>query len=164
MDSEITIREAQQTDESHIWEIAKKVLKGGDTYVFDPSSPKHKIIDYWLFEENHVYVAILDNRICGTYLLKNNQPDLGSHIANGSYMVHPDFRGKGIGKLMGEHSIEEARKLGYRGMQFNIVVKTNESAVRLWKKLGFQIVGEVPDAFQHQQFGLTNAYIMYRKI
>ncbi len=160
----ITIRKAHSGDENQIWKIASQVIKNGDTYVFNPSSSQEVIIDYWLSESHHTYVAILENQVCGTYLLKDNQPDLGSHIANGSYMVHPDFRGKGIGELLGTHSINEARGLGYSAIQFNIVVKTNESAVRLWKKLGFEVIGEIPEAFQHQKQGLTNAYIMYRKL
>lgn len=55
-------------------------------------------------------------------------------------------------------------RLGYKAMQFNIVVKSNERAVQLWKNLGFTIIGEIPEAFNHKQNGLTNAYIMYCKL
>jgi ribosomal protein S18 acetylase RimI-like enzyme len=100
----------------------------------------------------------------GTFFIKDNQPDLGSHIANAGYMTAPGTFGKGIGRAMGEFSILEAARLGYKAMQFNIVIKSNERAVALWKSMDFEIIGEIPDAFNHQQNGLTNAYIMYRKI
>ena len=96
--------------------------------------------------------------------MKDNQPGLGSHVANAGYMTSPDAFGKGIGKAMALFSLEEAKNLGYRAMQFNLVIKTNERAVELWKKLGFAIIGEIPEAFNHKSLGLTNAYIMYRKL
>ena len=80
------------------------------------------------------------------------------------YMVAPGARGKSVGRRMAEFSLEEAKRLGYCAMQFNIVVKSNENAVRLWQNLGFEIIGEIPEAFNHIENGLTNAYIMYRKL
>lgn len=121
-------------------------------------------MDYWLSNSHHIYVSEVENQVCGSYFLTNNQPDLGSHIANGSYIVHPDHRGKGIGELLGRHSIEEAKKLDYRAIQFNIVVKTNETAVKLWKKLGFEVIGEIPEAFHHKDLGFVNAFVMFRKV
>jgi ribosomal protein S18 acetylase RimI-like enzyme len=79
-------------------------------------------------------------------------------------MVSPAAKGKGIGRLMAEHSIEEARRIGFKSIQFNFVVKSNQVAVKLWKSVGFEIIGEIPDAFDHKRNGLTNAYIMYRKL
>jgi ribosomal protein S18 acetylase RimI-like enzyme len=96
--------------------------------------------------------------------MKDNQPDLANHIANAGYMVSPSFSKAGIGRRMAEFSLKEAKKLGYTAMQFNIVIKSNDRAVKLWQKLGFEIIGEIPDAFRHAQRGLTNAYIMYRRI
>ncbi|SHM53125.1 GNAT family N-acetyltransferase [Mucilaginibacter sp. OK098] len=160
----IEIRKATSADHDQIWEIIHQVISKGDTYVFDPSSPKEKMLDFWCGEGKHTYVATIAGKVAGTFLLKDNQPDLGKHVANGAYMVSPDAAGLGIGRVMGEFSIEEARQLGYKAIQFNFVVKSNERAVRLWEKLGFQIIGEIPDAFDHQQNGLTNAYIMYQKL
>jgi ribosomal protein S18 acetylase RimI-like enzyme len=102
--------------------------------------------------------------ILGTFYLKTNQMDLGSHIVNAGYMVSENARGKGIGQKMAEFSMEEARLLGYKAMQFNLVVKTNEKAVKLWLKMGFEIIGEIPEAYKHSQFGYVNAYIMYQKL
>jgi ribosomal protein S18 acetylase RimI-like enzyme len=160
----IKIRKTISTDHQDIWNIINEVISTGDTYVFAPGSSKEKMLDFWCGADKQTYVAIIDGKIVGTFFIKDNQPDLGSHIANAGYMTMPAAFGKGIGKTMGEFSIAEARHLGYKAMQFNIVVKSNEAAVSLWEKLGFKIIGEIPDAFDHKQNGLTNAYIMYRKI
>jgi ribosomal protein S18 acetylase RimI-like enzyme len=160
----IEIRKATPLDSDEIWDIIKEVISTGDTYVFSPNSSKEKMLGFWMSTDKHTYVAIVDGKISGTFFIKDNQPDLGSHIANAGYMTAPAAAGKGIGKAMCEFSIMEAKRLGYKAMQFNIVVKSNENAVSLWKKLGFKIIGEIPDAFQHQQKGFTNAYIMYSKI
>ncbi len=160
----IQIRKAEPSDFDKIWEIIKEVISTGDTYLFDPSSSKEKMLAYWCSADKHSYVAIHDDEIAGTFIMKDNQPDLGSHIANASYMTAVSASGKGVGKAMGEFSLREAKRLGYSAMQFNIVVKSNERAVKLWQKLGFDIIGEIPDAFNHKQNGLTNAYIMYRKL
>jgi L-amino acid N-acyltransferase YncA len=160
----IEIRKAIAADQESIWEIIREVIATGDTYTFDPASSKEQMLAYWCGADKHTYVALLDGKVAGTFILKDNQPGLGSHIANASYMVSAAASGHGIGFLMGEFSLTEAVRLGYQAMQFNIVVKSNERAVKLWQKLGFQIIGEVPDAFNHRQLGMTNAYIMYRKL
>ncbi len=105
-----------------------------------------------------------DGQLLGTYIIKPNQIDLGSHIANGSYMVSPKAQGKGIGKLLCEHSIQFARESGYVGIQFNIVVSTNVRAIELWKKYGFQIIGTTPKGFRHPEQGLVDTYIMFLEL
>jgi len=100
----------------------------------------------------------------GTYILKPNQPALGSHVANAAFMVLPAARGSGVGRRMGEHCLAEARRLEFRAMQFNFMVSTNEAAVRLWQQLGFQIVGTLPEAFRHSQLGFVDAYVMFRML
>jgi ribosomal protein S18 acetylase RimI-like enzyme len=79
-------------------------------------------------------------------------------------MVAPDARGQGIGRAMAEHCLTEARRLRFRAMQFNFVVSTNESAVRLWKDLGFKIVGTLPGAFRHPGKGYVDVYVMFRSL
>lgn len=158
------IRKATDRDKPAVWEIIRAVIATGDTYVFAPDTPEDEMLAYWFSPEKHVYVAEDDGRILGTYWIKANQPGLGSHVGNGAYMVSPDAKGKGIGRMMAEHSIEEARRIGFSSIQFNFVVKSNEVAVKLWQSVGFEIIGEVPDAFDHKKNGLTNAYIMYRKL
>jgi L-amino acid N-acyltransferase YncA len=160
----ITIRKAAPGDYHQIWEIIKAVISKGDTYTFDPASTRETMLAYWCGEDRHTYVAEENKVILATFIIRDNQPGLGSHIANAAYMVAENASGKGIGKMMGEFSLEEARRLGYRSMQFNIVIKSNERAVHLWKKLGFQIIGEIPEAFNHAALGFINAYIMYRKL
>ena len=160
----LDIRLATKDDKADVWQIVKAVIAGGDTYVYSPETPKRDMLDYWFSPEKHTYVAELAGRIVATFCLKANQPGLGSHIANAAYMVSLDARGKGIGREIAEWSLDEARRLGFEAMQFNFVVKSNESAVRLWEKIGFKVVGEIPDAFQHSTLGLTNAYVMFRKL
>ena len=158
------IRKASKADEPRIWEIIKSVISSGDTYVFAPDSSEEKMLAFWCGADKKTYVALLENKIVGTFFLKDNQPDLGSHITNAGYMVAPEARGKRVGRTMAEFSLKEAKRLGYQAMQFNFVVKSNEVAVKLWLNLGFEIIGEIPEAFNHIENGLTNAYIMHRKI
>jgi ribosomal protein S18 acetylase RimI-like enzyme len=160
----LEIRKAVEADKPQIWEIIREVIAGGDTYIFYPNTPREKMLEYWFAGDKHTYVALVENKIVGTFFLKDNQPDLGSHIANAGYMVAKDAKGMRVGRTMAEFSLEEARRLGYKAMQFNFVVKSNEVAVKLWLALGFEIIGEIPEAFNHAENGLTNAYIMYRKL
>ena len=160
----MTIRLANSTDQEAVWHIISTIIATGDTYVFAPDSTKEKMINYWFATDKKTYVAEEDGKILGTFYLKENQMDLGSHIVNAGYMVSKNARGKGLGKAMAEFSLEEARRLGFRGMQFNLVVKTNEKAINLWLKLGFKIIGEIPEAYKHSELGYVNAYIMYQKL
>lgn len=170
----LEIRKANEADKEEIWQIIQAVISTGDTYIFAPDSPKEKMLEFWFGEDKETYVAIesvasvlagaSSSKILGTFFLKPNQPNLGSHVCNAGYMVKSEAKGKGVGRKMAEFSLDEAKRLGYQAMQFNFVVKSNEVAVRLWLSLGFEIIGEIPEAFQHQQDGLTNALIMYRKL
>lgn len=160
----IHIRKASPHDSDQIWNIIHQVISKGDTYAFDPDTPLEIMMTYWFGKDKHTYVAIEGERVAGTFVRKDNQPGLGSHVANAGYMVHPEFSGRGIGRLMGEFSIVEANRLGYLAMQFNFVVKSNTKAVQLWLKLGFRIIGEVPNAFKHKEHGFTNVCIMYREV
>jgi L-amino acid N-acyltransferase YncA len=160
----LTIRKAIPEDYNQIWNIIHEVISKGDTYTFAPNSSRETMLAYWCGQDKYTYVATDNEKIVGTFIIKDNQPGLGSHIANASYMVSEKASGKGVGKAMGEFSLEEARRLGYQAMQFNIVVKTNTRAVQLWQKLGFNIIGEIPEAFNHKEKGFTNAFIMYRKL
>jgi L-amino acid N-acyltransferase YncA len=160
----IIIRKATKTDYHAIWQIIEPVIQAGDTYVFKPNSTREEMLAYWCGEDKHTYVAVEAGKVQGTFILKDNYPGLGAHVANGSYMTAPNAFGKGIGRAMGEFSIAEALRLNYKAIQFNLVVKTNERAVKLWQKLGFEIIGEIPEAFNHKELGLVNAYIMWRKL
>ncbi|MEM8907431.1 MAG: GNAT family N-acetyltransferase [Bacteroidota bacterium] len=164
MNDPIRIRKAEKKDEEAIWSIIQAVIQTGDTYVFDPATPQSEMMAYWCGADKHTFVASIQDRIVGTFIIKDNFPDLGAHVANASFMTKPTEFGKGIGRTMGAHALQQAKQLGYYAMQFNIVVKSNQGAIRLWQKLGFQTIGEIPDAFDHQQNGYTNALIMWRKL
>lgn len=158
------IRPATRADDDAIWDIFHAVVSSGDTYTFDPATPRDKALAYWFAPGTHTYVAESDGRVTGTYILKANMPGLGSHVANAAFMVSPASRGAGIGRQMGEHCLSEARRLGFQAMQFNFVVSTNHFAVRLWKQLGFRIVGTLPGAFRHSREGFVDAYVMFRPL
>lgn len=158
----IKIRKAKEADFGDIWEIFHRVVKSGDTFAFDPKARKEDCKTLWMSPHVHTYVAKSQDRILGTYIVRQNQPGLGAHVANAAYMVHPDARKSGIGKAMGCHSIKQAKRLGFSAIQFNFVVSTNIVAIQLWLKLGFKIVGTVPKAFNHQRLGLVDIYIMHK--
>ena len=160
----MTIREATNNDHDGIWEIFEQVVKAGDTYAFDSDSQKEDLPRIWFAPTMKVYVAEEDGKILGSYFIKPNQPGLGAHIANCGYMVHPESRGRGLGKQLFDHSWLVAKESGYKGMQFNLVVSTNQVAVQLWEKSGFRIIGTIPNGFHHLQLGYVDAYIMFREI
>tara|TARA_Y100001972_G_scaffold128973_1_gene193115 strand:+ start:3380 stop:3862 length:483 start_codon:yes stop_codon:yes gene_type:complete len=155
------IRRATSVDYDQVWDIFSAVIKTGDTYVFHPRTPRKDLEKHWFADYMTTFVAEEEGQILGTYIIKPNQIDLGSHIANCSYMVSPKAQGNGIGRTLCEHSIHYARVNGYVGIQFNIVVSTNERAVELWKKFGFRIIGTTPKGFRHSELGLVDTYIMY---
>ena len=105
-----------------------------------------------------------DDQTITVSMIIANQPGRGAHVANAGYMVAEAARGLGIGFALGEHSLETARGLGYRSMQFNFVTSCNPSAVRLWQRLGFEIVGTLPAAFRLDGGELADAYVMSRAL
>jgi len=158
------IRKASENDYDKVWEIFQAVIKSEDSYVFRADTPKSDLQKHWFADYMETYVFEEGNKILGTYIIKPNQIDLGNHMANASYMVHPEAQGKGIGRKLGEHSLKIAKKTGYLGMQFNIVISTNIAAIKLWEKLGFEIIGTSPNAFMHSELGLVDTFIMFREI
>jgi L-amino acid N-acyltransferase YncA len=160
----VTIRTAVEADFEAMWAIFRDVIASGDTYVFAPDTPRADAHAYWFGAGVASYVAELNGRIAGMYKLAANQRDRGSHVANASFMVAPAASGKGVGRRMGVHCVEEARKRGFRAMQFNFVVSTNQAALALWHSLGFAIVGTLPKAFAHKELGLVDAYVMFRTL
>jgi L-amino acid N-acyltransferase YncA len=158
----LIIRPIRESDHDAMWEIFHGVVQPGDTYVFAADTPREEAIAYFVGPGITSRVAEIDGRVVGMYKLIPNRRDRGSHVANASFMVHPDAQGSGVGRALGEHCLDEARKAGYRAMQFNFVVSTNTAGVALWKKLGFEIVGTLPKVFQHPAHGLVDAYVMHR--
>jgi L-amino acid N-acyltransferase YncA len=160
----VEIREATVANRDAVWDIFREVVAASDTYAFDPGMSRQDALGYWFQANTRTYIAESSGRIVGTYILRPNQSGGGSHVANAAFMVARDARGQGIGRAMGEHCLREARRLGFRAMQFNFVVSTNESAIRLWKQLGFKIVGTLPGAFRHPEKGYVDVYVMYRSL
>lgn len=160
--SSLRIRRAEDADFDGIWEVFHAVVSRGDTYSYDPETTKEEARDLWMPSNGRTYVAVLEDEIVGTYLMKPNQPGLGSHVVNCGYMVRGDQAGRGIGRALCEHSLDTARKAGYLAMQFNFVVSTNTRAVALWERMGFAIVGTVPRAFRHRELGLVDIHVMHR--
>ncbi|MCX7277678.1 MAG: GNAT family protein [Burkholderiales bacterium] len=160
-----TIRPFQPADWSSVWTLLQTTFASGDTYAYAPESSEAEIRAIWVDTPLATYVACADDgTVIGTYKLQPNQPGLGAHVCNCGYVVSPQVRGQGIASLMCEHSQAEALRLGFRAMQYNLVVSTNEGAVRLWQKLGFRIVGTLPGAFQHRQHGYVDAYVMFKQL
>lgn len=163
-DAALVVRRATDADWPAIWAIFHAVVAAGDTYTFSPEMPEADARRAWLGPGLATYVAERDGEIVGTYVLKPNQPALGAHVANAGYMVRPGAFGGGIGTAMAEHSLAEARAAGYRAMQFNAVVSTNTRAVALWRRLGFEVIGTVPEGFRHREHGYVDLLIMYRRL
>jgi ribosomal protein S18 acetylase RimI-like enzyme len=161
----IDIRPFEENDWPTIWQIIEPVFRAGETYAFSPEITEEEAYNAWIEVPAQTFVAVdEENAILGTYYIKKNQPGLGSHICNCGYIVSKNARGKGIASAMCEHSQREAVARGFRAMQYNLVVSSNEGAVRLWKKLGFEIVGAVPEAFHHHRLGYVDAYVMYKRL
>ncbi|MDP9098146.1 MAG: GNAT family N-acetyltransferase [Verrucomicrobiota bacterium] len=160
----LSIRAATDADRDAIWEIFHATVAPGDAFVYNPNTPRGEAEAYWFAKGTRSYVAQQDGKVVGSYILRANRPGLGDHVANAGFMVAPEGRGLGVGRAMGEHALAEARRLGYRAMQFNFVISTNESAVHLWKQLGFEIVGTLPGAFRHARKGFVDAYVMFRSL
>lgn len=161
-DAPLSIRLAQAADEDAIWAIFHEVVAAGDTYAFAPSTAREEALRLWLTVPQATYVAARAGVVIGTYYLKPNQPGLGAHVCNAGYMVARAARGEGVGAALCAHSLEAARALGYHAMQYNLVVATNTGAIRLWEKMGFSVVGTLPEAFAHPAHGLVDALVLYR--
>ena len=155
------IRPYEERDRPAIEAMAEEVVRDGAVFPFERVKG---VLDHWFAPGVRTYVAMSEQGVVGTYMMGPNRPDRGAHVANAGYMVAESARGRGVGHALARHSIETARELGFRAMQFNQVVVTNLPAVRLWQRLGFRIVGEAPDSFRHPTEGLVGTYVMYREL
>jgi GNAT superfamily N-acetyltransferase len=161
----VHIRHATDQDWPRIWPLWHRVVAAGDTCAWLPDTPFDEARALWLQPPPAVvYVAEDGDALVATAVLKPNQKGLGDHVANASFMVHPELAGRGIGRRLAEHVLAEAQAAGYRSMQFNAVVETNTGAVRLWTSLGFRILATVPAAFRHARLGPVGLHIMYREL
>lgn len=161
----IKLRRFMPSDWPTVWPILQTTFAAGDTYTFSPQSTETEIHKAWIELPAATFVACDESGdIVGTYFIKPNQPGLGAHVCNCGYVVSKEAQGQGIAAQMCEHSQTLAVEMGFRAMQFNFVVSTNAGAVRLWQKLGFEIVGTLPSVFKHQKLGFVDAHVMFKKL
>ena len=158
----LTVREARADDADAIWTILEPMIRAGDTYTLPREMSREAALAFWFASGHEVFVAEEDGSVVGTYFLRANQAGGGSHVANCGYVTAAHAAGKGVARAMCAHSLEHAKSRGFRAMQFNFVVRSNERAVRLWKSLGFEIIGRLPEAFRHPSGNYADAYVMYR--
>ena len=159
------IKKFDKTDWPGVWSIIEPVFRSGETYVYSPDISEEDAYKVWIDLPEETFIAVDEqNNIVGTYYIKPNQPGLGSHVCNCGYIVSADARNRGIASDMCIHSQQEALRRGYLAMQFNLVVSTNEDAVKLWEKLGFEIVGTLPKAFKHCKSGYVDAFVMFKQL
>jgi L-amino acid N-acyltransferase YncA len=158
----MNIREATDKDLEAIWPIFHDIVKAGDTYAYRPDTSKQDAYKIWFVQPRKTFVFGEKGNVLGTYFIKTNQAGPGSHVCNCGYMVCSSARGRGLATAMCEHSQMVARDLGYKAMQFNFVASNNIVAVKLWQKLGFETVGNLPKAFNHPNAGLIDALVMYK--
>ncbi|MBC7894077.1 MAG: GNAT family N-acetyltransferase [Cytophagaceae bacterium] len=161
----LTIRNISDADWPATWRILHATFAAGDTYTFPRDSSEEEIRRAWIDVPRATYVACDENdEILGTYFVKPNQAGGGSHVCNCGYVVAAAAQGRGVAAAMCEHSQAEAVGMGFRAMQFNFVVSTNERAVALWQRLGFAIVGRLPGAFLHPARGYVDALVMFKAL
>ena len=156
------IRPFREADAEALWSILEPVIRAGETYALPRDMTREPALACWTGTDRETFVAERDGRIAGTYYLKANQAGGGAHVANCGYVTAAAFAGRGVARAMCLHSLDRARAHGFRAMQFNLVVSTNERAVRLWQSLGFEVVGCLPRAFAHPRLGDVDAFVMYR--
>lgn len=160
----MSIRLTTDGDKDSIWAILEPVIRRAETYTLPPDMSRQAALEFWFAPENETFVWEADGVILGTYFLRSNQRGGGSHVANCGFVTAKAAEGQGIAHAMCLHSLERAKRRGFRAMQFNFVVSTNTRAVVLWKRLGFEVVGRLPGAFRHPQLGFVDAYVMYRAL
>ncbi len=160
----IAIRPGTRNDDDALWAILEPTLRAGETYPQPRDITREAALAYWWKPEHAVFVAEDGGKIVGTYHLKANSTGPAAQVANCGYMTATDSWGHGVGRALCLHSLDEARRRGYRAMQFNLVIATNARAVHLWQACGFEIVGRLPGAFAHPTQGFVDALILYQTL
>jgi ribosomal protein S18 acetylase RimI-like enzyme len=158
------IRAARPDDALAIWAILEPTIRAGETYALPRDMTQTEALAFWMGPGRETFVAEEGGGLFGTYYLRANQLGGGAHVANCGYMTSTEAMGRGIARMMCTHSLEQARARGFRAMQFNFVVSTNERAVRLWQSFGFEIVGTLPRAFAHPTLGDMDALVMFKTL
>ena len=156
------IREATDEDWERIFPFYAAIVEDGRTYAFPEGQTMEEARPLWMERAPGRTVVACDGAtVLGSAKMGPNRPGRGAHVATASFMVDPAQQGRGVGRMLGEHVVDWARTSGYRSMQFNAVVERNTAAVRLWRSLGFEIIGTVPEAFDHREEGLVGLHVMY---
>lgn len=158
----LQIRTMTTADFDRFWPTFQAIIAARETYAYDPEMTLDQARQLWLELPLHSLVAEEDGELLGAYYLKANAAGPGSHVGNCGYMVSEAARGRGIARQMCEHSQQLARAAGFLALQFNSVVSTNEVAVALWQKLGFEVAGRLPKAYRHGRLGLVDCLVMYK--
>jgi ribosomal protein S18 acetylase RimI-like enzyme len=158
------IRPGTEADADAIWSILEPVLRAGETYALPRDWTRAEALAYWHGANHLVFVAEEAGEVLGTYYLHPNQMGGGAHVANCGYIAHGRAVGRGVARAMCVHSLQFAARQGFKAMQFNFVVSTNERAVALWQRLGFEVVGRLPGAYEHPTLGFVDVLVMYRKL
>ncbi len=159
------IRLFKEEDLPDLWQVLKPTFRSGDTYAFPTDISEDQAYEIWVKLPQATYVYLNDEEeITGTYYIKPNQLGPGAHVCNCGYVVSEKARGQGIAPKLNLDSQEEAIKKGYRAMQYNAVVSTNEKAVRLWLSLGFKKVGILPGAFKHPEKGYVDSFVLFKTL
>lgn len=162
----LIVREATKADWPAIWPIVEAVAQAGETFTYPRDLTEAFGKTLWMQPAPGATLVAVDEtgQVLGTAKTGPNHMGPGSHIATGSFMVAADARGRGVGRALCEAVIAHAAARGYRAMQFNAVVESNRTAVRLWQAQGFEIIGTAPEAFDHPAEGLVGLHIMYRRL
>jgi ribosomal protein S18 acetylase RimI-like enzyme len=160
----IDIRPATPADAIAIWSILEPVVRAGETYAIARDIGEADAIAYWCAKNHETFVAADDGAVLGTYYLRANQAGGGDHVANCGYMTSSKAQGRGIARMMLEHSMGRAKERGFLAMQFNFVVSTNERAIKTWEAYGFSKLGRIPLAFKHPTQGFVDAFVMHKQL
>lgn len=169
------IRRAEEQDFGPILSLARHVAAAGDAFPWegfgsDTKEGKQREVDLlaeiWLpdaGQQRAAFVCEVEDfdGVAGVYVLQPNGVGRCSHIAQGAYMVDPSLRSRGLGKQLCAHSLQEAQKQNFRGMQFDMVVATNTAAIKAWISCGFKIMCTLPRVFHHPEDGLVDVHIMF---
>ncbi|MFJ6197965.1 GNAT family N-acetyltransferase [Micromonospora sp. NPDC092111] len=157
------IRAVTENDWPAVWPIVAQVVTAADTFPYDPGLTSAAARGLWLESPPGLTVVAVDgDRVHGTAKMGPNRPGPGAHVATASFMVAADSRGRGVGRALSEYALAWARRQGYAAMQFNAVVESNEVAVGLYRRLGFAVVGTVPESFTLPSGRRVGLHVMHR--
>jgi GNAT superfamily N-acetyltransferase len=146
-DVPVEIRLAAVDDYDELFNAFSRIVAAGEGFPQAPPLTREDFDAYWVAPSSAVSVAKFGGYLVGGYYIKPNFVGRAAHIANAGYFVLAPYRGTGVGTQLVEHSLREARRLGFDAMQFNLVFESNP-ARGMYQRLGFEEVGRVPRAVE----------------